>query len=646
MNATAAPRLSVAVDHAKHGRRVALCCPPDENGACRFPQCGKYDDNHQLVAHARKEVGKAPIGRFFPKGINDATTNTAKLDRLLREMPDANVSIELQSASWLVVDTDSAETEAAEQANGLDGAVIRESRNRAYVFERPADCPIINMTRVDGDALDILTFGNFLVHGTHRTGAPIRLDPNAKPGPAPARYVEMLKAKAAANAASAAAMDAQRAEWAAQYGDGPEPPVRLHQRGIRRWRGELVEAPSGELDRDRSLFFLGLDLAECGATRGAIVEALKERDIFHGWEKFTHRKDDREYVKIAEKVVASATEKEKAPRIQFTAADAGVAERSATPGAIPPDPGEPSSYEDALAELKRLRRLLLNRDDLIDDQKAVITAQRADLEDKTAYISLVTEVLARPNEEMSSSEKIVFLVLTWETHYRAARGRSNLPLIALEERSGLSKNVVSKLSRSICARDGSPFERTKTREWRVFEDGSGQWVTTIEVSPKTERVEETMRSGIVLPKAPDKPKHGGSQAAADARWGHCEKHANDLVRIKGYCPECGKVVGETAVTLAEFDALNHQLGDSEASPTHGVGVVPSSNQLGDSDTAPRSLLDYAAARPPDPPPKRCPAPGCRAMEFRQAPDGSWRCLKSAHDPRSYELVPMVAGGEE
>src|SRR4051812_10354405 len=93
--------LSVAVDHAKHGRRVALCCPPDRDGNCRFPTCGKYDDNHQLVAHATKEVGKAPIGRLFPKGINGATTNTATLDRMLREIPDANVGVDLASTGWL-----------------------------------------------------------------------------------------------------------------------------------------------------------------------------------------------------------------------------------------------------------------------------------------------------------------------------------------------------------------------------------------------------------------------------------------------------------------------------------------------------------------------------------------------------------------
>lgn len=44
-------------------------------------------------------------------------------------------------------------------------------------------------------------------------------------------------------------------------------------------------------------------------------------------------------------------------------------------------------------------------------------------------------------------------------------------------------------------------------------------------------------------------------------------------------------------------------------------------------------------------PERCPAPGCSALGFKQRPDGSWRCLKSGHDPSAYAL-PAVAGGEE
>ena len=82
-----------------------------------------------------------------------------------------------------------------------------------------------------------------------------------------------------------------------------------------RWNDELVETRDGHIDRSDSLFFIGLALAEGGATEGAIVAALEERDTAHGWHKFSDRRDDREYARIAEKAVAHVVEKERAPRL-------------------------------------------------------------------------------------------------------------------------------------------------------------------------------------------------------------------------------------------------------------------------------------------------------------------------------------------
>src|SRR5205823_5894469 len=143
-------------------------------------------------------------------------------------------------------------------------------------------------------------------------GCPVRLDPEATPGPAPAWAADILKHKAAERHAQQAAAAARRAEFSTQGGDGAEPPVRLHQRGMRRWRGELVaDSKSGKVDRDLSLFYLGLDLAECGASEGAIIAALEDRDAALGWRKFTGRGDaEKRYTEIAEKAVARAIERE------------------------------------------------------------------------------------------------------------------------------------------------------------------------------------------------------------------------------------------------------------------------------------------------------------------------------------------------
>jgi bifunctional DNA primase/polymerase-like protein len=118
----------LALAHASHGRPVAPICPPDDHGNCRFPACGKIENN-VLVPHAPKEVGKAPIGRLVPHGIGSATTSTPTITRWWEAQPDANVGIELWASDLLVVDPDSHETEVAAISNGLDGGVIRDSRN-------------------------------------------------------------------------------------------------------------------------------------------------------------------------------------------------------------------------------------------------------------------------------------------------------------------------------------------------------------------------------------------------------------------------------------------------------------------------------------------------------------------------------------
>jgi len=311
-----APSLAVALRHAQHGRPVGIVCPPDEDGACTCG--GKWSrKDRQLVPHDSKEVGKAPVGRLMPNGIGDATTNTASIDRWWHEQPNGNASVELWRSGLFVVDADSPEAEASALSNGLDGGVIRDSRNRAYVFKRPDDCPKVNLIKAEGDPLDILTFGNFIVHGTHQTGCPIYMDPDAVPGPAPAWAVGMVKQKACERAAQDAAASARRAERVAKNASRREPPVRLDGEAISRWNGELVEKRDGQLDRSSSLFFIGLALAEKGATEVTIVAALEERDATLGWHKFTTRSDDGEYVRIAEKVVAHVVEQERGPRIRF-----------------------------------------------------------------------------------------------------------------------------------------------------------------------------------------------------------------------------------------------------------------------------------------------------------------------------------------
>jgi hypothetical protein len=94
--------------------------------------------------------------------------------------------------------------------------------------------------------------------------------------------------------------------------DEDDPPVRLDEYGLAVWRGEkpaLKEDSPGEVDRSATLFKIGGELAEAGATRKAIRDALADRDISLRYRKFSGRPDERaelEYRRIANKVVDKA----------------------------------------------------------------------------------------------------------------------------------------------------------------------------------------------------------------------------------------------------------------------------------------------------------------------------------------------------
>jgi hypothetical protein len=76
-------------------------------------------------------------------------------------------------------------------------------------------------------------------------------------------------------------------------GDSEEPPVRLGPAAMRRWRGEVVEhKENGEIDRSLSLVQIARSLAHAGATERTIIEALRDRDLSIGWNKYATRRDE------------------------------------------------------------------------------------------------------------------------------------------------------------------------------------------------------------------------------------------------------------------------------------------------------------------------------------------------------------------
>ncbi|MBI3967373.1 MAG: hypothetical protein HY329_17200 [Chloroflexi bacterium] len=88
------------------------------------------------------------------------------------------------------------------------------------------------------------------------------------------------------------------------------PPVRLDDAALELWTGQrLLRKDDGEIDRSRTLYVLGCELARAGASEGTITEALAERDHALGLEKYHGRKDrDLWYYEIAQKAVAAQSD--------------------------------------------------------------------------------------------------------------------------------------------------------------------------------------------------------------------------------------------------------------------------------------------------------------------------------------------------
>jgi len=191
---------------------------------------------------------------------------------------------------------------------------------------------------------------------------------------------------------------------------------------------------------------------------------------------------------------------------------------------------------------------------------------------------------------------------------------------------GMPKRRISKsLERqSGMAEEGAPFEKIVGRRPMVDDQGqpvrdelgNQRWESSLEVRPWGDSPAATLRAAATYA-LPERPMRGGSKAASEARWGRCDKHDNREVRVKGYCPDCGKVVGERVMRLAEFDALNVQLEHSEQTAPTVSSSNPIDVQVGHSEqphqrperlnvqvvdsAPPLNLLDYAVSRDAGPP---------------------------------------------
>ena len=249
---------------------------PDGTGICDCPKrelCGKDTGKHPRTMH----------------GLDDATTDEAKIRRWFGIWPHGNIAVDLARAGLVDIAPDSVEWFAEFTARGLPATVSFASGGGEghvhYWYARPEGCAIHRVT--ESEQYDILSNGYAVVppslHASGRryawtAGTPLTLPST----PAPTWSVVLLNAKASKRSAVTVPLDFESGG----------PPVVLRGEALERWHGRSVtNKPSGGVDRSWSLWRIAVDLLDAGAAQATAEAALAERDSALGFTKFTGRGD-------------------------------------------------------------------------------------------------------------------------------------------------------------------------------------------------------------------------------------------------------------------------------------------------------------------------------------------------------------------
>ena len=435
-------------------------------------------------------------------GSKDATTDETTIRRWFRMWPHANIGTSLELAGLVIIGPDSIEWAAEFERRGLPPGPVAQSGggegHRHYFYRLPDRVPATRICR--SGEYDILATGNaILAPSLHVSGRRyewlVPIVELAEIPYLPDWACEMLR--------TAAARRMQRYTTGAASPDVDGPPVRLHERGLRRWRGELTEQkPDGSVDRSASLFYVGLDLAECGASERAIVTALAERDSTLGWRKYSDRADpDASYGEIASRGVARATEREQERRT---------------------DPRAPAASADDTPEVTRLRRKVLDQDDRLGTQAASIRQLRAEL-------ASIWKVIGKRG--VSGDDKVSFLAAANVAHSHSHRTY----LVDLAQIAGMPRKTIANKQRkqrlfSLPDRRGREQGRADSPlTWRVTreETDPGKYDSILELQPRYSTLVETLAEFSTLKVAPT--GRGGRRVKRPA----C--HPDAQIETTGWC---------------------------------------------------------------------------------------------------------------
>lgn len=309
--------LSVALQLAEQGWFVLPVCWPDPDGLCACPR-----------GHIQKNSGKAPLTTHADK---DATTDRAVIEGWWAEWPSANVGVALASSGLVAIDCDSLEAIQEASGLGLVPTVCRMSQWPAYIYLAKDDTPLIRLVHWGkSNKIDLLANGYLVVHGKHQSGREIYLEGDD---------IALLPPWVS-NALHS------KVETTVEIPEVPNdaPPVVLSATGGDIWYGRVaVDSEDGRvraieqvsaIDRSETLFQLGIKLSKANASYHTIVDALAERDEALGYDKYTDRKDELEYHRIAEKVGQSSYNltsdiRDHPPEVRLPSYNAGDLKRQA-----------------------------------------------------------------------------------------------------------------------------------------------------------------------------------------------------------------------------------------------------------------------------------------------------------------------------
>lgn len=288
--------LEWALEYARRGWHV-LPLYPVVNGRCTCP------DRVYKVGPPEKwkcSPGKHPYANLI-HGVKDATIDVARVAMWWSEQMwrDAGVGIALGPSRLLDIAPDGIDDLADFLARGLPETLTFRSGggegHQHYLYRLPDGVPQARLCLPKH--YDIMSDGYCVAPPTqHASGGQYRWDnyDTVTETPLPPTWACALLAEHVEGRTPAATLSVP---GAAILGMSGEPPLEIDQRV---WAGLDLK------DRSGLLWQIAGELAQAGANEATIVEALRERDVTLGLNKYTGRKDqEKRYHETAQRQLAN-----------------------------------------------------------------------------------------------------------------------------------------------------------------------------------------------------------------------------------------------------------------------------------------------------------------------------------------------------